>query len=491
MANTVFFKKAFENVSTITWGDVFSDFRKQHSKEDFDYALLAGTSLDKATEDNMLHKWRKPWIFYPILKGGVALIIFIYLLFFITIYFSYDTASTLWLMTAIIPPLITPIVLLVLIWEMNIPRNISFYGVIGYFLIGGLLSFFIISFLFSVVPNITPSFAAFREEPAKLIVIMVILWFFGRNNKIYGLTGLVIGAAVGAGFGAFESVEYAMSSTDVYEMVINQVFRGVFALGGHTLYCAPYAAELALGMKEHKMTAKAFVRAPFLLSFVISCALHFLWNMSLGSFELWKDIAIIITLWLILLMTIRKCLKQIADIGLEAERKKEYEEHYKEVREISCREINSGYDRNHSVEKKNLKLIADEFEEDNLGKTMFETPIKEDAGKLVIMCIKGDLEGNEKTIKRGSEINVGRSPECEFRFPAKAKGVSRNHCIIRFSSEGCIITDLGSSYGTYINKENKIPAYETIGIKDKDVIYLGGGDNVLQVRLETVADYRD
>lgn len=169
MANTVFFRKAYSNASEITWKDVFSDFRHPHTKKDFDYALLAGTSLDTATEADMLTKWNKPWIFYPILKGGIILIILLYLFKFLSnMYFNGGTGE--YIMTLIIPPFVVPVVLLVFIWELNIPRNISIYEVLGYSVIGGLLSFFVTSIMLLFISEELPAgFAAFREEPAKLV----------------------------------------------------------------------------------------------------------------------------------------------------------------------------------------------------------------------------------------------------------------------------------------------------------------------------------
>lgn len=64
MANTEFYRQLESDAGKITWKDVFSEYRKKHTKADLEYALLAGASLDGATEENMLKKWKKPWVFY-------------------------------------------------------------------------------------------------------------------------------------------------------------------------------------------------------------------------------------------------------------------------------------------------------------------------------------------------------------------------------------------------------------------------------------------
>ena len=280
--------KAGSDVSQITWKDVFSEYKVKHSRRDLEYALLAGSTLDTATEATMLQKWQRPWIFFPLLKGGLALIVLVYALVY-GVYTMFGTmAVSLLQMAAMIPPLVPPLILLVFFWEMNIPRNLSIYEVLGMFLVGGLLSFAATSIMFLLVDsNLPAGYAALREEPGKLAASVILLAVICRKKKVYGITGLVVGAAVGAGFGAFESVSYAFdASATIDSMVWNQLLRGILALGGHTLYCAPYTAAIALHMKNGKLSGESFLNADFGLAFLISCAAHFCWNTSffrLGS----------------------------------------------------------------------------------------------------------------------------------------------------------------------------------------------------------------
>ena len=63
MAYTNIYDKILRAPFKITWRDLFSDSMKRYSKQDMEYAMIAGTSLDSATKSNMLQKWRKPWLF--------------------------------------------------------------------------------------------------------------------------------------------------------------------------------------------------------------------------------------------------------------------------------------------------------------------------------------------------------------------------------------------------------------------------------------------
>ena len=60
MGNTVFYRQLNEDARQIGWKDIFSEYRKKHNHEDLEYALAAGTSLNTASEEYMLQKWRKP-----------------------------------------------------------------------------------------------------------------------------------------------------------------------------------------------------------------------------------------------------------------------------------------------------------------------------------------------------------------------------------------------------------------------------------------------
>ena len=65
---------------------------------------------------------------------------------------------------------------------------------------------------------------------------------------------------------------------------------------------------------------------------------------------------------------------------------------------------------------------------------------------------------------------VGRSPKAHLRFDRKADNrVSRTHCLLDIRPPKCILTDLGSTNGTYVN-DKRIRRAE---LKDGDIIRVG------------------
>ena len=435
MGNTTFYREAQEDIEKITWKEILSDCRKPHSKAELEYALLAGTSMDSANERNMLQKWHKPWVFYPLLKAGVALIAIIYATYFLL---GFATSGS-YMMVLFLPPLIMPIVLMVFLWELNIPRNISIYELFAFFLIGGLLSLGLVSPLFGVFPDINVQYesdifpcalnTALREEVAKLAAGLLILWWAGSKQKkhIYGLTGLVIGAAVGAGFSGFESIWYAMKESIV---VKNQIMRALFSVGGHIAYAAPYTAAIALKMKDGKLTTDCFTSKAFLIAFGSSVALHTAWDYSCKTVGMIGFLVIIILLWVLLLYVTRLCLQQAVNAG-----------------------------RYHSG----------------------TYPIANSAA-LTLQCISGPMQGAVWKLSSGQKTVIGRDPGCQIVLP-NAQGVSRRHCSFQCGPTGWTVTDLNSSYGTYFSNGKKLMPGLDEPLHSGDILYLASNQIALKIFL--------
>lgn len=439
MANTEFYHQIEKDSAKITWKDVFSECRKKHTKADLEYALLAGTSLDSATEEDMLKKWRKPWVFYPLLKSALILVAMIYGLLYLSL--AFFQGETIHVIVQFVPPLVMPVVVMVFIWELNIPRNISVYDLAAYFLVGGLLSLFAVMAMFQFVEGEDAALAAFREEPAKLAATLVLLYAFSRKKKVYGLTGLVIGAAVGAGFGGFESVMYAMSAGEsgIWGAVSNEIIRGIFALGGHAVYCAPYAAAVALGMKDSRFTAESFLNKDFLLTFACSTGAHFVWNSGLfWEFGMIRYVLITALLWIELLYIARKCLEQAVVIGRRSQRS---------------------------------------FRQDP---TVPYFP----AGSVCVERISGAGKGTRVRSYGNEPLTIGRGEDMVFCIRGRADGISRRHCSIQRTPHGWTLRDMGSTYGTFVGRGQKLSPGAEHKLRSGEVFYLAGKEHAFRIIME-------
>ncbi|MBN2723198.1 MAG: GGDEF domain-containing protein [Deltaproteobacteria bacterium] len=69
---------------------------------------------------------------------------------------------------------------------------------------------------------------------------------------------------------------------------------------------------------------------------------------------------------------------------------------------------------------------------------------------LVVLYPPSAVLGRKVEISSEKPLVIGRHPDCELQL--NDDSVSRRHAMVEFSSSGCIISDLGSTNGTYLNE---------------------------------------
>ena len=429
MGNTEFYRKIQEENPSITWKDILEESFARRPKGAFEKALLV---IKPASEGDLWAGWNRPWLWWVFAKYGLALVFLLYALFYMGNFFLEGGISmSLGYMVMIIPPIIIPFVLLVMLWELNVPRDISFFELLGYFVVGGILSFAINSLMFKVFPSGLPAYyAAVREEPAKLGASVLILLYMERvqKKKIRGITGLVVGAAVGAAFSGFESISYAINtSSDARVMIDTQILRSLLALGGHITYCLPYATAMALKSKGGKLTLKGLLSPMTICSFLFAVMLHAIWN---GSGSDFIPIFIVLGSVFILLYWVRAALHDLVCWHPELRVPEPVGGH--EWLELHVRST-------------------------SLAGTRWET--------------------------RGEPIVIGRDrSSCRICFPEGTKGVSRQHCrVVRMKGEW-FLQDLESTFGTYVSG-GRLRPYESYSLKSGETIYLGSQQVCIQVKI--------
>lgn len=424
MANTVFFREASKENSTIGWKDIFSESFKKHSKQEREYAMQVGTVARMVPESRMLSSWHKPWLWWPAAKAGIGLVLALYAAYFVPDMLGFPVTVSIGEMWTIIPPLVVPLVMMIFFWELNVPQNISVGDMAVFYLAGGIISFCVTGIMFAFVPSKPASLAAFREEPGKLAASVLILLYIQKvqKKKIYGLTGLVVGAVVGAAFSGLESANYALRfAEEGWKTVVEvQMKRSVYAIAGHIFYCVPYSCAIALHAKNGKLDLGSFLNKQTLLALAASMGLHYTWNSGLGDPVL---IALCCLAPVILIYWVRQCLRQIVQI---------------------C-----------GPKRSSGGAAADAYAVTLMCKTT----------ALQGMCWKGS-QGNRPLV-------IGRSKDsCQMCFPADTAGVSREHCRVFLGQEGWMLQDLGSTYGTYVDGR-RLAAQECAPIHPGSEIYLG------------------
>ena len=86
----------------------------------------------------------------------------------------------------------------------------------------------------------------------------------------------------------------------------------------------------------------------------------------------------------------------------------------------------------------------------------------------------------------GQPVIIGRGSVCALRFPSNAPGISGSHCSVQWdsASQTFIVTDLNSTYGTYLMTGQRLQPNQPCRLRAGERIYLGEQANVVSLNLE-------
>lgn len=305
------------DLGDLKFRDMFSGVFKRHSKEESEELFVCGTSKTTPDLRDISSGWPRPWLFSRIL---VVMFAAFYLLLLCWRHFANPNVlpGIMFLGSCMIP-----ISILVFYFEMNVPRNISLIETFRIFLLGGCMSLLITLILFEVMPNTdftVPGaiLIGFIEEYGK---IFIVAWFIKRlKGRRFILNGMLIGAAIGTGFAAFESAGYAFrvySYLNFDAMLENIYMRGVLSPGGHIAWAAFSGAALVIVMKQEKFAWKYLFDKKFLCMVIVPIGFHAVWDMSsvlqlgeIGIFPI-KQIILSVCMCLVNFVLLSRGLKEI------------------------------------------------------------------------------------------------------------------------------------------------------------------------------------
>ena len=299
------------------------------------FCIHSGKEIDeisasrKATIADMNGLWPRPWLYSRVL--------FIFVLSFSMLYACWVVEgkgeySTLLPGMTIIGTLAFPLSMLIFFFECNKFRSISLLSVLRYFLIGSCVSIvitFIFTFLFNIGletrvsvpieirkalglwyktirpfywvdshPAIPMLIAVLFEEFGKTLIIYIFLMHY--RQQCYILQGMLIGAAVGAGFAVFESAGYAMAgNTDIIGSILT---RGLMSPACHTAWGALIGGGTML-INRGVLKYKFLINPKFSALYLFVCLLHFAWNYLLDTnYTLNHNLQLSVFTWFLLLM---------------------------------------------------------------------------------------------------------------------------------------------------------------------------------------------
>jgi RsiW-degrading membrane proteinase PrsW (M82 family) len=291
--------------------ETFSEVAKRRSDEDIEDYFAVGTSRTTPPLSAVDPHWPKPWVFVRVFALSLAL--------YVGFVGGWNEFGNLYLIPGLIMTgsVAIPFSLLILFFEINVPRNISLYQVIKLLFIGGLLSIMLslFGFRWTGLDNwLGAASAGIIEETGKGLALLLVI---NRPRYRWTLNGLLLGATVGTGFATFESAGYALAAAlgngaEAMRSVILE--RGLLSvLGGHVLWTGLVGAALwrvrgAAPFRREMLTDPRFLRV-----FGFCVAMHMAWNAPLPLPFYMKYLALGAVAWLLVLGFIQDGLQQVRD----------------------------------------------------------------------------------------------------------------------------------------------------------------------------------
>lgn len=288
---------------------LFSDVFKHHSTSEIEELFTIGTQKTTPSIEEVDCSWPRPWMFFRALVGSVS----VYVLFVV----GWELFENINLLPGLIASgaFAIPIASLIFFFEVNVRKNISLYQVMRMVVKGGIVSILfsltLFAFPFDELGFLGDSVAGIIEEPGKLMALMVM----AKSERYhYKLNGLLLGAAVGAGFAAFESMGYAFSvllGGGPGAMNGNILLRGFLAPFGHVAWTAICGFAMWRVKGRNTFAWRMVENARFWHLALIPVVLHAIWNSDLELPFLGKYLALGVIAWTVVLALVQEGLKEL------------------------------------------------------------------------------------------------------------------------------------------------------------------------------------
>ena len=308
-----------EKLKGFSLSDLFSEVFSKHSRTEVENYFTIGT--EKSTPDilDVDASWPKPWLFTRMIIASLVL------------YFLMWFGWKMWANTKLLPGLMLvgsfaiPISTLVLFVELNVRRNVSLYMVVRLAFLGGILSLLITHFLPVTIAFLSPMFGNWSvylgasvsgpvEESAKVLAMVAVA---SAAKYRYKLNGLLVGAAVGTGFAAFESAGYALdvilAGGGVDDMVQTINMRGLLSPFCHIVWSAIAGCALWRVINGQKFKWRMLCDEKFIRLLLVPVILHMIWNSPLQLPYFGKYVILGFAGWFVCFSLVQEGLHEIAE----------------------------------------------------------------------------------------------------------------------------------------------------------------------------------
>ena len=291
----------------------FSETFKHHDPRAEEEYAMVGSALTTPPIEMVDTNWPKPWMFFRLLMALAIAAVVLYGVFYFTGQDEMNLLPALMFISAFAMPL----AVLVFIFEMNTPRNVSVIQLGKLFLVGGVvgLCMAILEYQVKAIANLPGPI----EESSKLLAVILVMYGIRGAGYKYELNGILFGCAVGAGFACFETSGYALFSagggfvsvlqsetiqavlkfgqgqltqaqalaavnqatTDAVKSMVGLLeLRGVLAPFGHVVWTAIAAGAFWRVKQDRPASLGMLGDKRFLMAFLIPVLMHTLWDIT-------------------------------------------------------------------------------------------------------------------------------------------------------------------------------------------------------------------
>jgi RsiW-degrading membrane proteinase PrsW (M82 family) len=289
----------------------FSETFKHHDPRAEEEYAMVGSALTTPPIEMVDTNWPKPWMFFRMLMALVIAAVVLYSVW----YFTGQDESNLLPALIFISAFAVPLSVLVFMFEMNTPRNVSVVQLGKLFLVGGVvgLCMAILEYQVSAIAK----FPGPIEESSKLLAVILVMWGIRGAGYKYELNGILFGCAVGAGFACFETSGYALfnagggfvsvlqsetiqavlkfgqgqltqaqaiaavnqATTDAVTSMLHLLeMRGAMSPFGHPVWTAIAAGAFWRVKQDRPVSLGMLADSRFLMAFLIPVLMHTLWD---------------------------------------------------------------------------------------------------------------------------------------------------------------------------------------------------------------------
>lgn len=304
-------KLGIEKIEGFSLTSFFSEVIRTHEPDEVERLLTVGTLATTPKPSVDMGVMPNPWIFFRVLIGTVCA----YLIFM----FAWKEFHNLNLIPGLIMmgSFAVPFSVLILFFELNTPKNISLIKVVQLVVAGGALSILVTLILFEITPFLGifgASAAGIVEEVSKLATLLFVIQFVRPDRYKYRLNALLLGAAVGTGFAAFESAGYAfrygLQNTNHMLEIIK--LRGLLSPFAHIAWTAMAASAFWIARPHFAGTVETIKSPQFLKLFCIPVVLHFIWNLPFEGPFMSKYFVLGFIAWVVIISHVQAGLREIS-----------------------------------------------------------------------------------------------------------------------------------------------------------------------------------